>query len=230
MLLTSFIHSDWKFSLPEVCVKPKLFSCSKVPGKTIQLFLKKQSEIFAHVDNVLKLLYWEKSVVPVWSRDVLFSRDAAGFDFSDNWLFLEMWQVTGKRSLFAMLTVAIPQDLQPYQTPSRRNSIRLSPHCSCRAIEIGNSLSCNACIQPGDCRGLKTCLKVTRKKGIKGEERKAGTKRKWRGKKMSQENIYGNIQSSTAVKDPVAVSQKICYHWSSVHWCPQWALRSWTEA
>lgn len=77
VLLTSFIHSDWKFSLPEVYVKPKLFSSSKVPGKTIWLFLKKQSERFAHVDNVLKPLYWEKSVVPVWSRDLLFSRRTA---------------------------------------------------------------------------------------------------------------------------------------------------------
>lgn len=78
VLLTSFIHSVWKFSLPGVCVKLKLFSSSKVSGRTVWLFLKKQLERFAHADEVLKPLYWENSVVPVWSRDLLFSRGTAG--------------------------------------------------------------------------------------------------------------------------------------------------------
>lgn len=46
------------------------------------------------------------------------------------------------------------------------------------------------------------------REGIKGEERKAGTKKKGRGKKMSQEKIHGNIQTSAAVRDPAAVSKK----------------------
>lgn len=64
VLLTSFIHPGRKFSLPGVYVKLKLFSSLKVSGKTVQLFLKKQLERLAHVDEVLKPLHWENSVVP----------------------------------------------------------------------------------------------------------------------------------------------------------------------
>lgn len=78
VLLTSFIHSGWKFSLPGACVKLKLFSSLKVSGKTVRLFLKKQLERFAHINEVMQPLCWENfSGSVLWSRDLKFSRGTA---------------------------------------------------------------------------------------------------------------------------------------------------------
>lgn len=57
------------------------------------------------------------------------------------------------------------------------------------------------------------CLKeryvcVTRKRGDKGRRREGRHKEEREGKKMSQKKIHGNIQTSAAVRDPVAVSKK----------------------
>lgn len=123
-----------------------------------------------------------------------------------------------------------------------RNSIRLSLHYSCKAFEIRSSLSCNAFVQPGGYHllGLQrtTWVCVTRRRGHK-RERKEGRHEEPRDgskeepgleRKEEQDGDTGRYSDLCCCQRSSGSIQEICCPWSSIHLCPQWALRSWIAA
>lgn len=71
---------------------------------------------------------------------------------------------------------------------------------------------------------------VTRKRGDKGRRKEGRHKEEREGKKDEPGKDTWQYSDLCCCQRSSGSIQKICCHWSSIHWCSQWALRSWTAA
>lgn len=71
---------------------------------------------------------------------------------------------------------------------------------------------------------------VTRKRGDKGRRKEGRHKEEMEEEKDESGKYTWQYSDLCCCQKSSGSIQKISYHWSSIHWCPWWALRSWTEA
>lgn len=166
------------------------------------------------------------------------------FDFHHNWLFLGMWQAMGKDLYLqcSLETCSNSPGSPALQTPSRRISIRLSLHCSCRAIEVGDSLL--QCLYPAwrpfawTAEGWKHVSEeeamwvcVIRKRGGKRTRKEGRHKEEMKRKRDGSGKYIWQYSDLCCCQRSSGSIQKICYLPPELHsLVPQWALRSCPEA